>query len=146
MVVKFKGRAGDSMLKNWGNKEMPPETNRITGVIVSSAIAVHSVLGPGLLESAYEACLVHELLSKGLRVERQVPFSFEYDGVKVDAGYRLDLLVEKQVIVEIKAVEKIVNLHLAQLMTYLKLSKLKVGLVLNFNAMSMKNGIRRVAL
>lgn len=133
-------------LKNWGNKEQPPEINRITGEIVSSAVAVHSELGPGLLESAYEACLAHELLKRGFKVERQVPFTFEYDKTLMDVGYRVDLLVDGQVIVEVKAVERLMNLHLAQVMTYLKLSKRRVGLLLNFNALTMKNGIRRVAL
>jgi GxxExxY protein len=94
---------------------------------------VHSALGCGLLESAHEACLAHELLKRGLNVERQVALPVRYDGVTVDAGYRIDLLINKQVIVELKAVERILNIHQAQLMSYLKLSGCKLGYLLNFN-------------
>jgi GxxExxY protein len=134
------------MMKYWGNKEIAPEINLVTGAIVSSAIEVHSSLGPGLLESAYEACLAYELTKRGLKVAKQVPVPLRYDGIDIEVGYRIDLLVENKVIVEIKSVEKLIDLHMAQLMTYLKLSKLNVGLLLNFNAMVMKNGIRRVAI
>jgi len=99
------------MPKNWGNKEQSPEINRISGAVVSPAIEVHSELGPGLLESAYEACLAYELNKRGFKVERQVPFTFEYDGNSMDVGYRVDLLVEDQVVVEVKAVEKLLNIH-----------------------------------
>ena len=120
------------------------EINEVTGKIVDSAMKVHSVLDPGLLEGAYEACLRHELTRRGLKVQNQASLPVEYDGVLVDAGYRLDLLVEDLVIVELKAVERLAPIHEAQLLTYLKLSRKKVGLLLNFNVVQMKDGIRRM--
>lgn len=119
--------------------------NEISGVIVDAAMKVHSVLGPGLLESTYEACLKHELLKKrGLNVASQVMLPVQYDGVAIDAGYRIDLLVEDAVVIELKAVEKIIPIHEAQLLTYLKLSGKKLGLLLNFNVLHMKDGINRI--
>ncbi|OGV82533.1 MAG: GxxExxY protein, partial [Lentisphaerae bacterium RIFOXYA12_64_32] len=111
--------------------------------ILGSAIAVHRALGPGLLESAYEACLAFELLERRLRVERQASLPVVYRGVRIDCGYRLDLVVEAMVVVEIKAVERILPVHEAQILTYLKLSGLSIGLLLNFNVPMMKDGIRR---
>jgi GxxExxY protein len=119
--------------------------NDTSGVIVDAAIKVHSVLGPGLLESAYEACLKHELLKRGLEVASQILLPVEYDGVAIDAGYRIDLLVEDTVVIELKAVEKIVPIHEAQLLTYLKLSGKKLGLLFNFNVLHMEDGIKRIA-
>jgi GxxExxY protein len=118
--------------------------NETSGEIVDAAIKVHSVLGPGLLESTYEACLKYELLKRGLMVESQVMLPVHYDGVAIDAGYRIDLLVE-DVVVELKAVEKLAPIHEAQLLTYLKLSGKKLGLLLNFNVLHMKDGIKRFA-
>ena len=118
--------------------------NDTSGVIVDAAFKVHSLLGPGLLESAYEACLKHELLKRGLKVASQILLPVEYDGVAIDAGYRIDLLVEDTVVIELKAVEKIVPIHEAQLLTYLKLSGKKLGLLLNFNVLHMKDGIKRI--
>jgi len=115
----------------------------ITEQILGSAIAVHRALGPGLLESAYEACLAFELLERRLRVERQASLPVVYRGVRIDCGYRLDLVVEAMVVVEIKAVERILPVHEAQILTYLKLSGLSIGLLLNFNVPMMKDGIRR---
>ena len=115
----------------------------ITEQIIGSAIAVHRALGPGLLESAYEACLAYELLERRLRVERQASLPVVYRGVRIDCGYRLDLVVEAMVVVEIKAVERILAVHEAQILTYLKLSGLSIGLLLNFNVPMMKDGIRR---
>ena len=120
------------------------EINEVTGKIIDSAIKVHSVLGPGLLEGAYEACLRHELTVRGLKVQSQPSLPVEYDGIMVDAGYRLDLLVEDVVIVELKSVERLAPIHEAQMLTYLKLSRKKVGLLLNFNVVQMKDGIRRM--
>jgi GxxExxY protein len=120
------------------------EINEVTGKIVDAAMKVHSILGPGLLEGAYEACLRHELTGRGLKVENQVLLPVEYDGVLVDAGYRLDLFVEDMVIIELKAVDRLAPIHEAQLLTYLKLSRKKVGLLLNFNVVQMKDGIRRM--
>lgn len=106
---------------------------------------VHTALGPGLLESAYETCLAYELRQRSLGVETQVTLPVKYDGVKLNAGYRLDLLVESRVIVELKAIEKMTPLHEAQLLSYLKLSGCKVGLLINFNVERLKDGIKRIA-
>jgi GxxExxY protein len=118
--------------------------NRITGQIIGAAIEVHRALGPGLLESAYEACLAFELVEHGLQVERQKPLPLVYKQVELDCGYRLDLFVEDSVIVEIKAVDQLAPIHQAQLLSYLKLADCKVGLLINFNVKLLKNGIRRV--
>jgi GxxExxY protein len=121
------------------------EINKITEIIIGAAMAVHRELGPGLLESTYEACLVYELINPpGLDVERQKELPVRYRGVKIDCGYRIDLLVENKVIVEIKAVEKLTPIHTAQVLTYLKLSGCKVGLLINFNTRVLKDGIRRL--
>lgn len=118
--------------------------NQLTEKIIGSAIAVHRALGPGLLESAYQACLVFELTQSGINVERQKPLPVIYRGVKLDAGYRLDIVVEDGVIVEVKSVEKLEPIHKMQLLSYLKLSGLKVGLLINFNVMILKNGVTRL--
>ena len=118
--------------------------DRITDSIIGAAIEVHRALGPGLLESAYEACLAFELAQYGLVVEQQKPLPVVYREVKLDCGYRLDLLVEGRVIVEIKAVNRLAPIHQAQLLSYLKLSGCKVGLLINFNVEVVKDGIRRV--
>ncbi len=121
-----------------------PLMRATTERILGAAITVHRELGPGLLESAYQACLAFELEDCGLRVERQVALPVEYRGVRLDCGYRLDLIVERTVVVEIKAVERIVPVHEAQLLTYLRLSGLPLGLLLNFNVPLLKDGgIRR---
>ena len=122
------------------------EINEVTGQIIGSAIEVHKELGPGLLESAYEACLAFELGNRGLDVERQKPLPVIYKGTKIDAGYRIDLMVENLVIVELKAVEKIQPIHEAQILSYLKLSNRKVGLLINFNVKLLKRGIKRFSL
>ncbi|MCB9699932.1 MAG: GxxExxY protein [Alphaproteobacteria bacterium] len=116
----------------------------LTEIIIGAAIAVHRELGPGLLESTYEACLVHELVQRGVSVEAQKFLPVNYRGVVIDCGYRIDVLVGGKVIVELKAVEKVLPIHEAQLLTYLRLSGLNVGLLLNFNVLLMKEGIRRV--
>lgn len=118
--------------------------NKITETIIFSAINVHRALGPGLLESAYEACLIYDLVQGGLKVEQQKPIPVVYRGVSLECGYRLDLLVEEQVIVELKSVEKLLPIHKAQLMSYLKLSGCSVGLLINFNVEILKEGIQRV--
>ena len=116
----------------------------LTGEIIGCAMRVHTVLGPGLLESAYEACLYYELNKTGLKVTKQVPLPLVYEDVKLECGYRIDLLVENKVIVEIKSVESLNPIHSVQLLTYLKLSNCKLGLLLNFNVLQLKNGIKRV--
>jgi GxxExxY protein len=118
--------------------------NEISGIIVNAAMKVHTALGPGLLESAYEACLNHELRKTGLKTLTQVPLPLQYDGIKLDVGYRLDLLAEDLVVVEIKAVDSLAPIHTAQLLSYLKLSGKKVGLLLNFHVLHMKDGVKRV--
>lgn len=116
----------------------------VTDPIIGAAIGVHRALGPGLLESAYEACLVFELMDRGLEVRRQIPMPVVYRGVDIDCGYRVDLMVEGSVVVELKAVERLLPLHEAQLLTYLRLSGRHVGLLLNFNVPVMTQGIRRL--
>jgi GxxExxY protein len=120
------------------------ELNRITHTIIGAAIEVHKHLGPGLLESAYEACTAFELVERGLQVEQQKPLPLIYKSVRLDCGYRLDLLVEGKVIVEIKAIDKQLPIHEAQLLSYLKLTKCKAGLLLNFNVQVLVDGIIRV--
>lgn len=120
--------------------------NELTSAIIGCAIEVHKQLGPGLLESAYEACLVYELSQSGYNVERQKPMLLEYKNISLECGYRLDLWVEDKVIVEIKAVENLLPVHDAQLLAYLKLAKCKLGLIVNFNEKLLKNGIRRFVL
>lgn len=122
------------------------EINDITYNIIGAAYKVHSTLGPGLLESAYEACLAYEIRKLNYNVEVQKPLPVVYEEVKLDAGYRIDLLVEKSVIVELKAVEAINDIHIAQILTYLKLSKIKIGLLINFNVKDLKQGIKRFIL
>ena len=118
--------------------------NKITETIISGAINVHRTLGPGLLESAYEACMVFELAQAGLKVEQQKPLPIVYREVKLECGYRLDLMIENEVIIEIKSIEKLMPIHQAQLLSYLKLSECKVGLLINFNVKVLKDGIKRV--
>ncbi len=113
---------------------------------MDAAFAVHNALGPGLLENVYEVCLVHELNKKGIKVERQVMLPVIYDNVRLDAGLRLDLVVGDCLIVELKAIETLLPVHKAQLLTYLKLSGYRLGLLINFNVPVIKNGIQRVAL
>ncbi|SMD46073.1 GxxExxY protein [Aquiflexum balticum DSM 16537] len=122
------------------------ETNHITEQILKCAFKVHSALGPGLLESAYQACLKYEIIKSGLYVESEKALPLIYEEVKLDCGYRLDLLVEKEVIVELKTVEFFTDVHLAQVLTYLKISNKKVGLLINFNTKSLRDGIKRVVL
>jgi GxxExxY protein len=119
--------------------------NALTEAIIGAAIEVHHALGPGMLESAYDACLAYELLQKGLRIERQKPMPLVYRGQVLDGGYRIDLLVEELVVVEVKAVECLGRVHGAQLLSYLKLSGCKVGLLVNFNVKWLaENGIKRI--
>ena len=120
------------------------DENQIGNKIVDSSIELHRDLGPGLLESVYEIALSRELSSRGLVVERQVPVSIEYKGIKFDEGFRADIIVEKKVIIELKSVESLSNVHKKQLLTYLKLTKMKLGYVLNFGEALMKDGITRI--
>jgi len=120
--------------------------NRVSGTVIDCALKVHRALGPGLFESAYSECLRYELQKRGMVVEKQKTLPLVYDGVQLDTGYRLDMLVESRVIVEVKSVACFNDVHLAQVLTYLKLSQCKLGLLLNFNVRLMKEGIKRVVL
>lgn len=122
------------------------DVNDITRETMDSAYKVHSALGPGLLETAYQACLAFELRKKGLKVEVEKPIPLVYEEVKLEVGYRIDLLIENKVVVELKTVEAFTDVHTAQVLTYLQLSKCKVGLLLNFYTKSLKHGIKRVIL
>ncbi len=122
------------------------ELNKVSGEVVDAALDVHSALGPGLLENVYEYALAHELSERGLKVEKQVPIPVIYKNAQLEIGFRIDLLVEECLIVELKAVELILPIHEAQIMTYLKLTGCHVGLLLNFNVGSMKKGIKRIIL
>ncbi len=120
--------------------------NEIGTIILDAAFEVHKELGPGLLESTYEACLGYETTQRGLFIETQIPLPVVYKEVKLDCGYRIDLRAEKKVIVEIKAVEALNDVHLAQVLTYMKLSNCKLGYLINFNVKQLKDGIKRVVL
>ncbi len=133
-----------------GNKKpiepIPADLDRIARQVVDAAHAVHRALGPGLLESVYEVCLLHELANRGLKVDRQVAVPITYDNVRLDAGLRLDLVVENSLLLELKAVETILPVHQAQVLTYLKLSGFRLGLLINFNVPVIRDGIKRIAL
>lgn len=118
--------------------------NAISGAVIDSAVAVHTALGPGLLESAYRACLAHELTTRAIAVRQEVPLPIHYSGHTLEIGYRIDLLVEDLVVVEIKAVDAIAPVHRAQLLSYLKLSKRPLGLLLNFHVVLLRDGIVRM--
>jgi len=120
--------------------------NNISGDIIGAAIEVHKILGPGLLESAYQHCLYYELVQKGYNVQKELALPVVYKEVQLDHGYRLDLLVDNKVVIEIKSVEALNDVHLAQMLTYLKLGDYKLGLIINFHVTLLKKGIRRVIL
>jgi GxxExxY protein len=127
------------------NQQPERDLSTLSGKVIRCAMQVHSALGPGLLESAYEACLAHELEQSGLTVARQVALPVTYRGLQLEVGYRLDVLVNDVLVVEVKAVEKLVPLHLAQLVSYLKLGDFRLGLLMNFNVPHLHQGIKRVA-
>ena len=118
--------------------------NQITGAIVNSAMKVRSVLRPGLLESAYQACLAHELRTRGLEVATEVPLPVVYEGQKLEVGYRIDLVVESRVVVEVKSVDAFHPIYQAQLLSYMRLSKIPIGLLINFNVLHLRDGIKRM--
>lgn len=128
------------------HEPIPFRTDEIARQVVDCAFAVHRALGPGLLEGVYEVCLAHELNKRGLRVERQVLLPAVYDGMRLDAGLRLDMLVENEVVVELKAVQALLPIHEAQVLTYLKLAGYRIGLLINFNVPIIKRGIRRLVV
>lgn len=125
---------------------IPKETDEVASKVVDAAFAVHKALGPGLLESVYEVCLLHELKKRGVKAERQVLLPVLYDNLRLDAGLRLDLVVENRIVVELKAVEALLPVHKAQVLTYLKLSGHRLGLLVNFNSALIKQGIQRIVL
>jgi GxxExxY protein len=125
---------------------IPSAVNETSGVVVDAAFQVHQALGPGLLESVYEQCLHYELTNRGFDVKQQVQVPLIYKDLQFDCGFRIDLLVNDQVVVELKAIEVVLPIHLAQLLTYLKITKHRVGLLINFNQTKIKNGIHRLAL
>ena len=136
-MVRFKFDHWLSILKNMFD-------NEITNQIIGRAIKIHKSLGPGLLESAYEACLYHEIVTIGLFAERQKAIPLIYETVKLDCGYRADLVVERKIVVEIKAVEALNEIHLMQTLTHIKLLNVKLGLLINFNVVKLSDGIKRV--
>jgi len=119
------------------------DSNQITSEIIGCAINVHKILGPGLLESAYEECLAYELSKSGLQIERQIPVPVIFRDIKLQCGYRIDILVENTVLIELKSVDALAPIHEAQILTYLKFSNKKIGLLINFNVTLLKNGINR---
>ncbi len=129
-----------------GKLDFNDPLTQLTGKVIGTAIEVHKYLGPGLLESVYETCLAYELEALGLRVERQKPLPVVYKDIYLDHGYRIDLLVENAVIVELKTVEEITDVHRAQILSYLKFSGCKTGLLINFNVALLRNGIQRFKL
>ncbi len=120
------------------------QLNHFSGKVLECAFKVHSILGPGLLERAYETCLMHELNRSGIFVKSQVVLPLHYDGVEIDLGYRVDLIIQDSILVELKSVEKISAQHEAQLLTYLRLSQYRLGLLINFNVLRLKDGIKRL--
>lgn len=126
--------------------DIEARVNEITGTIIGAAMAVHTALGPGLLESAYEACMIYELESRGLRVRSQVEVPVIYREVQVDCAFRIDLLVEDIVVVELKAIQELADVHVAQLLSYLKISGKPVGLLINFHELHLRDGIKRLAI
>jgi len=122
---------------------MEMDTNKLSSLIIGKAIEVHKALGPGLLESTYKECLYYELTALGLNVEKEKPLPIIYKDIKLDHGYRIDLLVENKIVIELKAVETFTDVHFAQVLTYLKVGDFKLGLLFNFNVLRLKDGIKR---
>jgi|OpeIllAssembly_1097287.scaffolds.fasta_scaffold487669_1 GxxExxY protein len=143
-IEEWAGVGLDSTMRFDASNPGCPLDERAATAVVDAAIDVHRTLGPGLLESVYESCLEYELLSRGFAVRRQTPMSVAYRGFRLEGGFRLDLVVDSCLVVEIKAVEMLNELHRAQLITYLRLGRFRLGLLLNFNVSRMTNGIRRV--
>jgi GxxExxY protein len=118
--------------------------NQISNIVIGLGIEIHKALGPGLLESAYKECLFYKIIEEGLEVEKEKPMPLIYEDVKLECGYRIDLLVENKVVIEVKCVSILTDLHLAQTLTYMKLGKFKIGLIMNFKTLILKDGIKRV--
>jgi GxxExxY protein len=122
------------------------EQNVLTGQIIGLAMEIHSAIGPGLLESVYKECLYYKLMKSGLQIEKEKPIPFIFESVRMDCGFRLDLLVENKVVIEIKSIDVVHPIHLAQVLTYLKTGNYKLGLLMNFNVLHMRDGIKRIIL
>ena len=131
-------------LPDWKRVHIPPEVERLATTVVDAAFAVHQELGPGLLESAYEACLSYELRLRGFNHQLQLPVSLNYKGIRIEVGYRADVIVEEKFLIELKAVDKLPPIHTAQVVTCLRLKKFPLGLLINFNEVLIKHGIHRV--
>lgn len=129
---------------DWKRVRVPEDVERLARAVVDSSFAVHSELGPGLLESAYEGCLSHELRLRGVKHQLQLPVPLNYKGIRVEVGYRADVVVEEKLLIELKAVDQLLSVHTAQVITYLRLKKFQLGLLINFNEVLIKNGIHRV--
>jgi GxxExxY protein len=118
--------------------------NELSNVVIRQALKIHTSLGPGLLESVYQACLIHQLASEGLRTISQKPIPLVFEGIKLDCGFRCDIIVEEKLLIEVKSVEAVTEIHHAQVLTYLKLTGMRLGLLINFNVVHLRHGIRRV--
>ncbi len=127
-------------------QSIPPELNQLSNEVIGLAIKVHRILGPGLLESSYKECLYYEVVKAGYFAEKEKPLPLVYETIKLDIGYRIDLLVENKLIIEIKSVDALTDIYTAQVLTYLKLSGNRLGLLINFNVALLKNGIKRLVL
>jgi GxxExxY protein len=123
---------------------IPPEIERLATLAVDAAFAVHTELGPGLLESAYQACFVHELNLRGVAYQKELPIPLNYKGVRIEVGFRADVVIEQKLLIELKAVEQLLPIHKAQVITYLKLTHLPLGILINFNEVLIKHGLQRV--
>jgi len=134
----------DSGVRTALDPELAKRENQVSGIILDSAIAVHTAIGPGLLESAYQACLGYELKTRGIKLQAQVPLPIRYGEVYLDVAYKMDFLVEELVVVELKAVERLLPIHEAQLLSYLKLSNKKLGLLINFHVARVRDGFKRI--
>jgi GxxExxY protein len=131
-------------IPDWKRVRVPVEVERLATVVVDAAFSVHMVLGPGLLESAYEACLSHELRLRGVKHQLQLPVLLNYKGIRVEIGYRADVVVEEKLLIELKSVDQLLPVHTAQVITYLRLKKFPLGLLINFNEVLIKHGIHRI--
>ena len=131
-------------IPDWKRVRVPAEVEKLVTLVVDSAFAVHQELGPGLLESAYEACLSHELRLRGIQHQLQLPVPLHYKGIKIEVGYRADVVVEEKLLIELKSVDVLSPVHTAQVITYLRLKKFPLGLLINFNEVLIKHGIHRV--
>jgi GxxExxY protein len=131
-------------IPEWRRVHIPADVENLAAAVVDSAFAVHKELGPGLLESAYEACLSHELRLRGVKHQLQLPVPFNYKGIRVEIGYRADVVVGEKLLIELKAVDQLLPVHTAQVITYLRLKKFPLGLLINFNEVLIKHGIHRI--